>query len=159
MSGQPSVLQVVILRDGLLVGTEVFVPGTYSLGSDPASDLRLDDPSVEPRHALLYFQNGRAAVQDAGSTTGLFVNGHRVSACEIRSVDEVLCGPFVLKTRVLSQRPQETKPQPPPEVAALLGAAQPPAAPPPAQVRQLRPAAPTAPSQQPLAATVPAVRA
>jgi outer membrane biosynthesis protein TonB len=162
LSGQPSVLQVVILRDGLLVGTEVFIPGTYSLGSDPASDLRLEDPSVEPRHALLYFQNGRAAIQDAGSAMGLFVNGHRVSACEIRSVDEVLCGPFVLKTRVLAQRPQEAKPQPPPEVAALLGAAQPPppvaSASQPAAVRQLRPAAPTAPAQ-PLATTVPAVRA
>ncbi|WP_426733027.1 AgmX/PglI C-terminal domain-containing protein [Myxococcus faecalis] len=161
MSGQPSVLQVVILRDGLLVGTEVFVPGTYALGSDPASDLRLDDPAVEPRHALLYFQNGRAAIQDAGTATGLFVNGHRVTACEIRSVDEVLCGPFVLKTRVLAQRPQEAKPQPPPEVAALLGAPQPappqPPAPQAAPVRQLRPvqAAPT----QPLATTVPAVRA
>ncbi|GHG68807.1 AgmX/PglI C-terminal domain-containing protein [Comamonas sp. JC664] len=176
MSGQPSVLQVVILRDGLLVGTEVFVPGTYALGSDPASDLRLDDPSVEPRHALLYFQNGRAAVQDASSGTGLFVNGHRVSACEIRPVDEVLCGPFILKTRVLSQRPQEAKPQPPPEVAALLGAT-PPAAPPayaaaqpdpfapppqapavqpqPAPARQLRPAAPVPP---PTAATVAAAR-
>ncbi|WP_163996238.1 AgmX/PglI C-terminal domain-containing protein [Pyxidicoccus caerfyrddinensis] len=167
MSGQPSVLQVVILRDGLLVGTEVFVPGTYSLGSDPTSDLRLDDPSVEPRHALLYFQNGRAAIQDAGSAIGLFVNGHRVSACEIRSVDEVLCGPFVLKTRVLAQRPQEAKPQPPPELASLLGTAQPP--PPavapvaaqqqPAPVRQLRPATQVAPPQQPLATTVPAVRA
>ncbi|WP_164007634.1 AgmX/PglI C-terminal domain-containing protein [Pyxidicoccus trucidator] len=167
MSGQPSVLQVVILRDGLLVGTEVFVPGTYALGSDPTSDLRLDDPSVEPRHALLYFQNGRAAIQDAGSAIGLFVNGHRVSACEIRSVDEVLCGPFVLKTRVLAQRPQEAKPQPPPEVAALLGTVQPP--PPvapapmaqqPSPVRQLRPAVQqqVAP-QQPLATTVPAVRA
>ncbi|HZI10487.1 MAG TPA: FHA domain-containing protein, partial [Myxococcus sp.] len=166
MSGQPSVLQVVILRDGLLVGTEVFVPGTYALGSGPSADLRLDDPSVEPRHALLYFQNGRAAIQDAGSALGVFVNGHRVSACEIRSVDEVLCGPFVLKTRVLAQRPQEAKPQPPPEVAALLGAPPPPSvAPVPtpvplapqqsAPVRQLRPAAPA----QPLAATVPGVRA
>ncbi|GEL71008.1 AgmX/PglI C-terminal domain-containing protein [Myxococcus virescens] len=169
MSGQPSVLQVVILRDGLLVGTEVFVPGTYALGSDPSSDLRLDDPSVEPRHALLYFQNGRAAVQDASSSTGLFVNGHRVSACEIRPVDEVLCGPFILKTRVLSQKPQEAKPQPPPEVAALLGAAQAPtpfaappqvaapAAPPPsaAPARQLRPATAVPPVST---ATMPAAR-
>ncbi|AEI62359.1 AgmX/PglI C-terminal domain-containing protein [Corallococcus macrosporus] len=166
MSGQPSVLQVVILRDGLLVGTEVFVPGTYALGSDPASDLRLDDPSVEPRHALLYFQNGRAAVQDAGSAGGLFVNGHRVSACEIRPVDEVLCGPFILKTRVLSQKPQEAKPQPPPEVAALLGAAQAPSpfvAPPPqaavpppsaAPAHQLRPATAVPPNS----ATLPAAR-
>lgn len=169
MSGQPSVLQVVILRDGLLVGTEVFVPGTYSIGADPSSDLRLDDASVAPRHAQLYFQNGRAAIQDAGAG-GVFVNGHPVTACEIRSVDEVMCGPFVLKTRVLQQRPPEAKPQPPPELAALLGGpaqqpAQPPPAAPPAPVvppasvapaqpappaRQLRPAAPA----QGLAATV-----
>ncbi|XXF79359.1 AgmX/PglI C-terminal domain-containing protein [Myxococcaceae bacterium GXIMD 01537] len=161
MSGQPSVLQVVILRDGLLVGTEVFVPGAYAIGSDPGSDLRLEDPSVAPRHAQLYFQNGRAAIQDAGSG-GVYVNGHRVSACEIRPVDEVMCGPFVLKTRVLQQRPQqEVKQAPPPELAALLNpAAQPPPQPvappqqPAAPVRQLRPAAPP----QPLAATVPGVR-
>ncbi|MDY7226538.1 AgmX/PglI C-terminal domain-containing protein [Hyalangium rubrum] len=154
MSAQPSVLQVVILRDGLLVGTEVFVPGTYAIGSDSSSDLRLDDASIDPRHAVLYFQNGRSAIQDAGSTHGVYVNGHRVSACEIRPVDEVLCGPFVLKTRVLSQRPAD-KPQPPPEVAALLGAAPPaPHAPAPqAAVRPLRPA----PAQQ-VAATVPVAR-
>ncbi|WP_224370243.1 AgmX/PglI C-terminal domain-containing protein [Hyalangium versicolor] len=139
MSAQPSVLQVVILRDGLLVGTEVFVPGTYAVGSDPSSDLRLDDPSIDPRHALLYFQNGRSAIQDAGSNGGVYVNGHRVTACEIRSVDEVLCGPFVLKTRVLSQKPAE-KPPPSPEMAALLGGASAPIAQhPPAAVHPLRP--------------------
>ncbi|MBN1204265.1 MAG: AgmX/PglI C-terminal domain-containing protein [Myxococcaceae bacterium] len=146
MSAQPSVLQVVILRDGLLVGTEVFVPGTYAIGSDPSSDLLLDDASIDPRHAVLYFQNGRSAIQDAGSAQGVYVNGHRISACEIRPVDEVLCGPFVLKTRVLSQRPAD-KPLPPPEVAALLGGAPQPAAP-QAAVRPLRPA--------PMAATTPA---
>jgi outer membrane biosynthesis protein TonB len=138
VSAQPSVLQVVILRDGLLVGTEVLTPGTYSIGSDPSSDLRLDDASVDPRHAMLYFQNGRSAIQDAGSSQGVYVNGHRVSACEIRSVDEVLCGPFVLKTRVLSQRPAE-KAGPPPEVAALLGTAPPQAAPQPAPQASVRP--------------------
>lgn len=165
MSGQPSVLQVVILRDGLLVGTEVFVPGSYAIGSDPSSDLRLDDASVAARHAQLYFQNGRAAIQDAGSG-GVYVNGHPVTACEIRSVDEVMCGPFVLKTRVLQQRPQEAKPQPSAEVAALLGgpaqaprAPQPPPAapqpPPAARGPQLRPAT----QPQGHAATVVAARA
>ena len=52
------------MRDGLLVGTEVFVPGQYTLGSGDAADLRLDDPSVGQAHAYLYFQNGRAAIQD-----------------------------------------------------------------------------------------------
>ncbi|HZX41050.1 MAG TPA: FHA domain-containing protein, partial [Myxococcaceae bacterium] len=124
MSGQPAVLQVVILRDGLLVGTEVFVPGSYVLGSADDADLRLDDAAVDPHHAVLYFQNGKAAVQDSGSVGGLYVNGHQVTACEIRSVDEVVLGPFVLKTRVLGPR-TTPKTTPPPEVSALLGSAAP----------------------------------
>lgn len=119
MSGQPSVLQVVILRDGLLVGTEVFVPGQYALGSAESADLRLDDGSVAAQHATLFFQNGRAAIQDAGSGA-VFVNGHRVNACEVRAVDEIACGPFTLKVRVLAQK-QAAKPAPSAEVAALLG--------------------------------------
>lgn len=104
MSGPSAVLQVVILRDGLLVGTEIFAPGQYSVGSAPAVDLHLEDPAVQPSHAALYFQNGRAAIQDAG-TGALFVNGHRVNACEVRAVDEVAIGPFTLKLRVMAQRP------------------------------------------------------
>jgi outer membrane biosynthesis protein TonB len=118
LSGQPAVLQVVILRDGLLVGTEVFVPGAYTLGSSASVDLRLDDPAVKPHHATLYFQNGKVAVQDSAAA-GVYVNGHKINACEVRPVDEISCGPFVLKTRILAQKPT-SKPGPTPEVAALL---------------------------------------
>lgn len=148
MSGQPTVLQVVIMRDGLLVGTEVFVPGQYSLGSGESVDLRLDDPSVGASHAFLYFQNGRAAIQDGGAGA-TFVNGHKVTACEVRPVDEIACGPFTLKIRVLGQRPA-TKQAPPANVAALLSgppapASQPPRAAPP---QAARPAA-AAPATRP----------
>lgn len=120
MSGQPTVLQVVIMRDGLLVGTEVFVPGQYTLGSGDGADLRLDDPSVGASHAFLYFQNGRAAIQDGGSGA-TFVNGHKVTACEVRPVDEIACGPFTLKIRVMGQKPA-AKAAPPANIGALLGA-------------------------------------
>jgi hypothetical protein len=160
VSGQPSVLQVVILRDGLLVGTEVFVPGQYVLGSGDAVDLRLDDPSVSATHATLYFQNGRAAIQDAG-TGAVFVNGHRVNACEVRAVDEVACGPFTLKVRVLSQKPA-AKPAPSAEVAALLGGFPPqaPAAARPAPVAAVpsKPAAPVAQAKGAVPATVVSAR-
>ena len=125
MSGQPSVLQVVILRDGLLVGTQVFMPGQYTLGSGSACDVLLDDATVSESHAFLYFQNGRAAIQDAGSGA-VFVNGHRVNACEVRPVDEIACGPFTLKVRVMAQK-APSKPAPPPDVAAILGGAPEPA--------------------------------
>jgi TonB family protein len=141
------VLQVVILRDGLLVGTEVFVPGSYTLGSAPDADLRLDDATVDAAHAILYFQNGKAAVQDSGSAGGLYVNGHQVTACEIRAVDEVVLGPFVLKARVLGQKPA-AKAVPPPEVSALLGGPPPPAAPIP-RVAPMPAAVPRRPASTP----------
>jgi hypothetical protein len=113
------VLQVVILGDGLLVGTEVFVPGTYTIGNSPEADLQLEDPGIGPEHAFLYFQNGKVVVQDNRSTGGIFVNGHKVNACEIRPVDEICCGLYVLKTRILVRRQHYSKPVAP-EVAALL---------------------------------------
>jgi hypothetical protein len=158
VSGQPAVLQVVILRDGLLVGTEVFVPGQYTLGSGLGVDLRLDDATVHPAHAYLYFQNGRAAIQDAGSGA-VFVNGHRVNACEVRAVDEIILGPFTLKVRVMAQRPQ-ARPSAPPEVAAILSAPSPVPAPAPAPApAPVRPpprasVAPAQPRQQPPATVV-----
>lgn len=126
------------MRDGLLVGTEVFVPGQYTLGSGLDVDLRLDDHSVQPHHASLYFQNGRAAIQDGGSQA-TFVNGHRINACEVRPVDEIAVGPFTLKVRVMAQKPAN-KPAPSADVAALLGGG---------------PTAPTAPNPAPVAAPAP----
>ncbi len=114
-----SVLQVVILRDGLLVGTEVFVPGTYTVGSSESADLHLDDAAIEPEHAVLYFQNDKAAIQDNGSRGGISVNGHPIKACQLRPADELACGPFLLKVRVVTQK---AKPRqvPDPSVAAAL---------------------------------------
>lgn len=130
------------MRDGLLVGTEVFVPGQYTLGSGDGVDLKLDDPSVGATHAHLYFQNGRAAIQDGGAGN-TFVNGHKVTACEVRPVDEIACGPFTLKIRVMGQKPV-TKPMgPPSDIGALLGG---PAAPVP-QVQPVRAAPVPAPAR------------
>ncbi len=151
MSAQPAVLQVVILRDGLLVGTQVFVPGSFAIGSSPQADLHLDDATVAARQAMLYFQNGRTAIQDAGAGSGVYVNGHRVKACEVRAVDELAVGPFTLKLRVLTQRPDANAV--PPEVAALLDGnagepstrpARPPPLPPPSQA-VTQPASPNPP--------------
>lgn len=153
MSGQPSVLQVVILRDGLLVGTQVFMPGQYALGSAAGCDIELDDATVRPNHATLYFQNGRAAIQDAGSNA-VFVNGHRVNACEVRAVDEIACGPFTLKVRVMTQKPP-ARAAPPPDVAAILGGpAEAPRAP-----RPPAPAPATVPARRQVAAVAQAMAA
>ncbi len=156
MTETAAVLQLVILRDGLLVGTEVFVPGKYTVGSARTAELRLEDAKVEPQHAVLYFHNARAAIQDAQSRGGVFVNGHRIRACEIRAQDEVQVGPFLLKIRILTKQPAAQPSGPPPEVAALLGATSPGGSP-----LQLGPSARPAAAPHPgasaaIASTVPA---
>ncbi len=99
------VLQVVILRDGLLVGTEVFTAGRYTVGSDPSCGLRLDD--LVPLHAAVSLSGERVALEAAGAP--VFVNGFRATACELRPIDEVAVGPYVLRARVISERWQRPK--------------------------------------------------
>ena len=95
-----AVLQIVILRDGLLVGTEVFTAGRYTVGSDASCALRLDD--VAPVHAALSLNGARVGLEAAGGP--LFVNGFRATSCELRPIDEVAVGPYVLRARVIAER-------------------------------------------------------
>jgi hypothetical protein len=115
---QAQVLQVVILRDGLLLGTEVFMPGQHAVGSGAQAELKLDDATVSKHHATLYFQSGRSAIQAAAPECLVFVNGHKIASCEVRAVDEIIIGPFTLKVRVVSQ--QKNVAAPPAEIRAIL---------------------------------------
>lgn len=95
-----AVLQVIILRDGLLVGTEVFTAGRYTVGSAPTCALKLDD--VATVHAAVSLRGERVGLEAAGGQ--VFVNGFRVGSCELRPIDEVAVGPYVLRTRVIAER-------------------------------------------------------
>lgn len=98
--GQTGALQIMILRDGLLVGAEFFTPGAYVVGGGALADLQLE--GLAPAHATLHFQSGRVAMKaDEGA---LFVNGFKVSSAELRPIDEVLVGPYVLRSRVIRER-------------------------------------------------------
>lgn len=53
--------------------------GTNLLGRGPASDFKLDDPSVSSSHCQIIVENGTAVIKDLGSTNGTLVNRVRVS--------------------------------------------------------------------------------
>ncbi len=93
------VMQVAILRDGLLVGTQVFTPGHYAVGSGPDADLQLED--LQPAHAQLYFRAGHTAVE---SSEPMYVNGFPMGCATVRPIDEVCLGPYVLRVRVIQSR-------------------------------------------------------
>ena len=105
MADKPVVLMVVILRDGALVGSEVFPPGTYRVGRGPSEELRLDDAQVSAHHASIALRNGQIGVRDDSSANGVFLNGQKVDVARVTSKDELTIGPFTLKLRVLENQP------------------------------------------------------
>ena len=104
------VLEVVLLRDGLLIGTEVFTSGAWLVGSAPRAQLHLQATGVAAEHARLSFRDGDVSVERLGGP--VMVNGYHVQKSALRSVDELIVGPFVVRTRVIRERWAEPAPSP-----------------------------------------------
>ncbi len=117
------------MKDGALVGSEVFPPGTYHLGRGEEMDLRLDDPRVSLHHASFLFTNAQVGIRDEASQNGLFVNGERVRSARVQPKDEVEIAPFVLKMRLVTKRKSEPPPSEfhPPEDPTVIADPHPPA--------------------------------
>jgi pSer/pThr/pTyr-binding forkhead associated (FHA) protein len=75
-------------------------PTSWIIGSDPASDLVVDRPSVSWRHCrLTQRSDGSYWIEDLGSTNGTYINGRPVrGATPVRREDQITLGftvPFV----------------------------------------------------------------
>jgi len=64
------------------------------IGRSLAADLRLDDPTVSRRHALIVRQPDGVRVLDDRSLNGVFVNGERVEWSPLGDGDEILVGRY-----------------------------------------------------------------
>jgi hypothetical protein len=72
-------------------------PGWTRIGRSGAADVRLDDPTVSRRHALIVLTaDGDLRALDDRSLNGLFVNGERVEWAPLRDEDELEIGRFRL---------------------------------------------------------------
>jgi predicted nucleic acid-binding Zn-ribbon protein len=66
------------------------------IGRSLAADVRLDDPTVSRRHALVVRQPDGVRVLDDRSLNGVFVNGRRVEWQQLGDGDELVVGRFRL---------------------------------------------------------------
>lgn len=98
---ESGVLQVIVLRDGLLVGTEYFTPGKWLIGGGQGCDLNLAEGPAN-KHASLVFHAGTVAIESREGP--IFVNGVRLQRAEVRPIDEVWVGPYVLRVRLITER-------------------------------------------------------
>ncbi|MFC5721676.1 FHA domain-containing protein [Streptomyces gamaensis] len=77
----PCAPELVVESDG---GSQTMSPGRiYQVGRDPSSDIVLPDPRVSWRHAVLRAVAGHWSLEDAGSTNGTFLDGRRVTVCDV----------------------------------------------------------------------------
>ena len=71
--------------------------GWSRIGRSASSDIRLDDPTVSRRHALLVRRpGGELSVLDDRSLNGVFVNGERTDWGELADGDELTIGRYRL---------------------------------------------------------------
>jgi hypothetical protein len=66
------------------------------IGRSLVADIRLDDPTVSRRHALVCRQGGRVRVLDDRSLNGVFLNGERVEWHDLSDGDELIIGRYKL---------------------------------------------------------------
>ena len=83
-------------EDGGLLDFEI-AEGWTRIGRSVAADIRLDDPSVSRRHALVVSEPGEPLrVLDDRSLNGVFVNGEEVEWGKLADSDELAIGRYRL---------------------------------------------------------------
>ena len=70
--------------------------GWTRIGRSLSAHIRLDDPTVSRRHALVHCEETGTRIVDDRSLNGLFLNGERVDWHELADGDEVVVGRFRL---------------------------------------------------------------
>jgi hypothetical protein len=88
--------QYLVFRDADRVSVMPVEQEWTRIGRSIAADMRLDDPTVSRRHALVCRQGGRVRVLDDRSLNGLFLNGERVEWHDLVDGDELVIGRYKL---------------------------------------------------------------
>lgn len=90
--------------EGPAAGRQIPLTGPVDIGREPTLSLPLDDTQVSRRHARIAETNGRAVVEDLGSTNGTFVNDQPIhSPRELQPGDRIRLGLTVIEMRSAQQ--------------------------------------------------------
>ena len=83
--------------------------GWTRVGRSLSAHLRLDDPTVSRRHALIYRDPKGAKVLDDRSLNGVFRNGERIELAELNDGDTITVGRFNLHFICLETGPTSSR--------------------------------------------------
>ncbi|MEW6209865.1 MAG: FHA domain-containing protein [Acidobacteriota bacterium] len=76
----------------------------FTIGRSPDNDLAIDDVSLSRRHAVLERFGDTVQISDCGSTSGTFVNDHRVSVATLKDGDSISAGHCAFTVQIINGR-------------------------------------------------------
>ncbi len=138
-SGDPETVPYLVMTSGPRPGSTAYAVNgrPVILGSDPAADIGIPDPTIAPAHARISGDALGYVVDDLGSPSGTFVDGERITRAVLRDGDRLRLGAVELtfylrhkpgaghEARTQALLPPPTEPEPivaqdqrPPELAA-----------------------------------------
>lgn len=82
------------------------------IGRHDQAAIRLDNPEISTRHAILFRFGGGPAVFDLGSRSGVWVNGQRCEISVLADGDRLTIGPFGLGVCDPDRKPSPTQARP-----------------------------------------------
>lgn len=71
-----------------------------TIGTDPLCGLKIQDPTVNPRHARFELRGTQWMVRDLQSTQGVWVNDTRITEAPLSDLDRIRIGEAVLQFRL-----------------------------------------------------------
>jgi hypothetical protein len=86
-----------MFREGETIRTVPIEASAMRIGRTMSADLRIEDPTVSTRHAMLLVEHDCVRVLDDRSLNGVFVNGERVVAQQLQDGDEIVIGRFPIR--------------------------------------------------------------
>jgi hypothetical protein len=86
--------QTLLMRHGSHV--QEFQKSRVVVGRSRDADFRLDDPNISRRHAVIYWEAGRAFVKDLDSTNGTLLNGRPIASEALQDGDVLTLGGCVV---------------------------------------------------------------
>jgi pSer/pThr/pTyr-binding forkhead associated (FHA) protein len=85
-----------VFKDASRVSVVPLTREWTKIGRSLTADIRLDDPTVSRRHALICRQPGGVRVLDDRSLNGIFLNGEHTEWGDLTDGDELLIGRYRL---------------------------------------------------------------
>ncbi len=103
--------------------------GSFTIGRNPANNLRLNVQQVSSNHARIDYVNGQFLIEDLNSTNGTHVNADRIepkTPTPLKIGDVIRMGPFILTLTHIEKETSAAPPPPPPLEAAEKKSVEPP---------------------------------